>query len=203
MFTKVLSLLFALLLSLTFRTAGTDAPVREDKPFLSVAEEDLLPGEAGYAFPGLKWGCSPEEAAEALGIDLGAPEESEFPELGFTRRTYSEPAARLSFFGLTSTRLDFEFRDGGLWCVDATWAPHEDVSGEFARVCAELTGILGEADQSASREGRFCGQTRRWIADYAEGLVSVFALQMDGRDGEYTVLHVGWMLADPERLISD
>ena len=196
--------LFVFIIAIIFSCSLADM----SEVVIPISEENITTDNGRYEFMSVPWGCSPEEFEALAGITLGEVDETDYPDLGFTRYVYRSPAARVTILGLETTRMSVEFRNHALWCVDCGITSDEGVVLEYEELVNKLTVLLGEPDHVVSRTASsnpmgMQSELRRWVGEYEEGLISTVALQMMGKDDTFTSLTIGWMLADPELIVTN
>lgn len=173
---------------------------------LTVAEEQLAPGPNGYAFLNANHFASSAAVESALKIKLGSKTEAEYEPLGFTRAIYDHPQASLDFLG-TPLQLEFEFRNDQLWCVTGKY-PLSDCETVFRPMLDQVMKALGKAEyivmrDAASNEMGLQSEAYRWTADIGhEQYLSSLVLQISGKNGAWETFSVGWMLVDPETMVT-
>ena len=203
-------LLVLLVYALLFTPAVAEDASHSEIPAVTeicITEEQLADNDGVYLFLNALWGCTPEEFENLTGIMLGEAEEADFPNYGFSRKVFTQPKAELGILSLKMTRMNVEFRNDSLWCVDGSFTSVDGVSNEYQTLLDHLIKLNGEPDHIVIRTSEtnpmgMKSELRRWVGEYENGLISSIVLQISGKD-EYTSLGFGWMLAEPDKIVTE
>ena len=136
------------------------------QPFSDDFFKQLKDDTGHFAYPGLPFGSTPEQAQEVLGISLGEPNETQISVYGREDLipTYYFPEKPVgSIYGL-DVGCDLQFLNGGLWAI--TWGFNTDEEQDVENVLALLKETYGEPDTSQSNQVLNCTtQSNRWIVE--------------------------------------
>ncbi len=142
--------IFLVFLCLVFILAACSASPAE--PIFTI--ETLECNDDGaFLFPGLAWGISPEEAGEALGVDLGEPTLSASAQ---SHTVYTTPDGYAAING-HKLPLQVEFLDDVLYSVFATWSAGPEAAGspteaDFDALYQKAVELYGAPTRSTEAE---------------------------------------------------
>lgn len=131
--TKTITLCLTVLFILLF-TSGCAAASK------SLTYSDFSADTTRFAFPGLEWAMSADQAEKALGFSISAQSEGVKDKEGILHVFYE--GKKLSFYGLEGNS-SFQFKDDKLWAAGISIQFEEDGSQKFEEMLASAKEAYG------------------------------------------------------------